>query len=157
MLLKPCCEEGEGVCEYHHPYDDEEETADDRDPSHIPCDDLKGGYKGIDREGGDKERQAKPEGVDREKSHPLGHGPCRTGIEEYGSQYRTDAGRPSRGKGHPNDERSQVTPWLIFQMELLLRGEEVQFKHPHDIKTKQDDQDPPCLLNHILVGQQKFS
>src|SRR3972149_10183068 len=117
MLLKPCGEEGEGVCKYHDPYDDEEDTADNRDPAHILCDDLKGGYKRIDGKGRDQERQGKPQGIDCKKPHPLGHGPCRTGIKEYGAEYRTDTRGPSPGQGHSNNKRSKVASRLIFQMD----------------------------------------
>ena len=48
---------------------------------------------------GRKQRQAQSKGIESQQRHSIGKGIGRACVHEHGAEYRTDAGRPPRGKG----------------------------------------------------------
>jgi len=130
-LLDLDVEAEELAVEHEHAHDDEHEPGADLDDGVVALEEPEGAGGGVERHGGEQERQREPCGVDGQQQRALPGARAGGGEAEDGAERRTDARRPGDGERGAGDDGSAAPGALDegVRAELAVQARDEHRRH----------------------------
>src|SRR6185312_3078281 len=148
--VKPSCDVEKCVVDQDETDRNEKRTRGELDRAKVTAQPRQCGKHGADGGGSNEKRQGEAERIERQESRSLRSVLLRSHREDS-AENRTDARRPSGGKGHADDQRRPERPPVVLQVRALVHHEKRDANEAHHLQTEDDDQHAADLGNERPV------